>query len=187
MADRVKCLLRRSRSRSGRRPLFRHWLIGAVAAGERRSSGSGVVMLPLAVARDTKALTPRDRLYEVQERVYGGRTGLGPIREAVATHAPVVVPHVDRFGRAAFHDGYVDAPTRQRAALKDGGDRRPGLSLRGGHAPRAHQMPRRCVHSIAHGAGIWVRMGGDDTSDLVMRRVLGHASDGATGELARPP
>jgi hypothetical protein len=32
-----------------------------------------------------------------------------------------------------------------------------------------------------------VRMGGDDTSDLVMQRVLGHASDGATGELARPP
>jgi hypothetical protein len=129
MADGVKCLLRRSRSRPGRRPLFRHWLIGAVAAGERRSSGSGVVILPLAVTPDTKELTLAVRLYEVQERVYGGRTGLGPVREAVATLAPVVGRRVDRFGRAAFHDVYVNASARQRAALEDGGDRRPGLSL----------------------------------------------------------
>lgn len=98
-------------------------------------------------------LTLADRLYEVQERVYGGRTGLGPVREAVATPAPVVGPRVDRFRRAAFHDVYVDASTRQRAALEDGGDRRPRLSLRGAHLPHAHQMPRRCVHS----AGIWMR------------------------------
>ena len=144
-------------------------------------------MLPLAVIPDTNELTLADRLYEVQERVYGGRTGLGPVREAVATRAPVVGPRVDRFGRAAFHDVHVDASTRQRAALEDGRDRRPGLSLRGAHLPHAHQMPRRCAHSAAHSAGIWMRMGGDHTSDLVMRRVLEHASHGATGELARPP
>jgi hypothetical protein len=31
-----------------------------------------------------------------------------------------------------------------------------------------------------------MRIGGDDTSDLVMRRVLEHPLEGATGELVRP-
>lgn len=131
--------------------------------------------------------TLADRLYEVQERVYGGRIGLGLVREAVATRAPVVGPHVDRFGRAAFHDLYVDASTRQRAALEDGGDRRPGLSLRGAQRSARASAAAPVLHTAAHSAGIWMRMGGDHISDLVMRRLLGHTSHGATGELARTP
>jgi hypothetical protein len=82
-------------------------------------------------------------LYAVQERVCRGRAGLDPVGEAVATATSVVGPHVDRLGRAAFDDVYVDAPTRQRAALEHGGDRRPDLSLRGAHLPLADQTPGR--------------------------------------------
>jgi hypothetical protein len=88
-----------------------------------------------------------ERLYEVQERVYGGRTGLAPVREAVPTPARVVGRHVDRFWRAAFHDVYVDAPACQRAALENGGDRWPNLCVRGAHLRPVHHMPRRRVHS----------------------------------------
>jgi hypothetical protein len=134
-----------------------------------------------------------ERLYEVQERVYGGRTGLAPVREAVPTPARVVGRHVDRFWRAAFHDVYVDAPACQRAALEDGGDRRPNLCVRGAHLRPVHHMPRRRVHSappapafgcgrVATDAG-----GGDHTGDLVKRHTLEQASPPVTWDLARPP
>jgi hypothetical protein len=70
-----------------------------------------------------------DRLYRVQRCVCGRRTALDPVCEAVATSGPIVGLHVDRFGRATFHHLDVDATPRQRAALKDGTDRRPRLSL----------------------------------------------------------
>src|SRR5438105_4566674 len=93
----------------------------------------GARVMRISATRTTRAhrrapairSNPHDRLNEVQERVYGGRTGLGPLLEAVATDAPVVGAHVERFGRTAFHDAYINAPIRQRSALKDGGDRRP--------------------------------------------------------------
>ncbi len=131
-----------------------------------------MVIAARRLPRHEGVVTLADRLYAVQERVYRGRTGLDPAREAVATRAPVVGPHVDRLGRAGFQDVYVDAPARQRASLEHGADRRPGLSPRGAHLPQAHQMPRRCVHSAA----IWMRLGGDHTGDLVKCRVLEHAS-----------
>ena len=103
---------------------------------------------------ETSAVSPPDgaeaeqerpeRLYEVQECVYGGRAGLAPVREAVPRHAPVVGRHVDRFWRAAFHDVYVDAPAGQRAALEDGGDRRSSLCVRGAHlAPASYAAAAR--------------------------------------------
>jgi hypothetical protein len=59
-------------------------------------------------------VTLADRLHAVQERVYRGGTGLDPLREAIAIHAPVIAPHVDRLGRAAFHDVYLgDGPIEE--------------------------------------------------------------------------
>jgi hypothetical protein len=98
-----------------------------------------------------------DRLHAVQERVLRRRTDLDPIREAVTAPAPVVGPQIDRLGRAAFHDVYVDAPTRQRTALEHGGDRRPSLALQGAHLLytikyRAGTLPRhvrrRCTDAL---------------------------------------
>jgi hypothetical protein len=89
-----------------------------------------------------------DQLHEVQERVYGGRTGLGPVREAVPTPAPIVGRHVDRFWRAAFYDVYVDALACQRTAFEDGGDRRSDLCVRG-----AHLLPVKHMRRLGHGLG----------------------------------
>ncbi len=57
----------------------------------------------------------------------------------------VVGPHVDRLGWAVFHGVCVDTPTRQRAALEHGGDRRASLSPR--RTPSARGSDTALVHS----------------------------------------
>src|SRR5205085_11177980 len=92
----------------------------------------------------------RGGLHAVQERVDRGRTSLDPVREAVATRAPVVGRHVNRLGWSALNHVYVDAPTRERSVLEHSSDRRSSLSLRGHTTPSTHASDAKPERSGPH-------------------------------------
>ena len=85
---------------------------------------AGLSIASSSSCRPMRPFSPRERWGEhallevVQEGVHGGRTGLLPLREAVAAGASVVAVHVDRLRRAALHDLGLDAAARQGPALE---------------------------------------------------------------------
>src|SRR4051794_24146399 len=76
----------------------------------------------------------------IEERVHRRRTALDPVRQAVATPAPVVERHVDDLRWATLDHLGLDAPPCQRAVTERRDDRRAALGR-----PRTHVLPRaRC-------------------------------------------